>query len=741
MVRVVGIEPREYQKRILETCKRKNTLVILPTGTGKTIIALMLTAERLNLYPDSKVIFLAPTKPLVNQHKNTFSKHLEDIDKTRLVVITGDIRPERRKELYKFGKIIFVTPQTLQNDLLMKRVSLENVSLIIFDEAHRAVGKYPYVYIAREYFKQSRFPRVLGLTASPGHDLERIKEVIRNLGIEAIEIRVGTEPDIKPYIKPIKIKRIEVEFHGKLKEIQELLKNALEIRYQQLKELGYVTRKLKGKKEILEKQKELQQLLANDPENEKIKKSISLLAEVMKLDHALEVFETQTLYTFIKYCESLFEKAQNTRIIALKNVTEDPRFRKAYVLAKEAIRETEHPKLLKLVELVKELVKKNKKIIIFAQIRYTVDRIIEFLRKENIACEKFVGKKEMSRDKQLEILRRFSLGEFNVLVATSIAEEGLDIPKVDTVIFYEPVPSEIRYIQRRGRTGRSDIGEVIILITKNSRDEIYYWASVMRERKMIKTIKWLKEVLKKEKIIPEEKKEEKPMLTLDKFAFVEHKIEKPEPAFKGLRIVADYREKASGVVQELTRYGILVELKNLPVGDYLVGDILIERKSKLDFVNSIIDGRLWEQLDKLKEYNSILILEGEEDLYSIRNVHPNLIRGVLLKIAADYKIPIIFTKDFRDTALFIKLLAEKQKRENKEIILKKKSKSLTEIQIDILTSFPGIGKKLALELLKKFKSLKNIFNASIVELSKVIGETRARKFKEILEKEFKAEEL
>src|SRR3989344_3604661 len=147
-------EPRLYQQTILDTCTRSNTLVVLPTGMGKTSIALMLAVHRFQNYPSSKILFLAPTKPLVDQHCATFQRYL-NLEPQELAVFTGNVHPEKRAELWKEAKVVFSTPQGLENDIITGRIRLEEVSLLIFDEAHRATGDYAYVFIAKQYAKRA----------------------------------------------------------------------------------------------------------------------------------------------------------------------------------------------------------------------------------------------------------------------------------------------------------------------------------------------------------------------------------------------------------------------------------------------------------------------------------------------------------------------------------------------------------------------------------------------------------
>lgn len=191
------------------------------------------------------------------------------------------------------------------------------------------------------------------------------------------------------------------------------------------------------------------------------------------------------------------------------------------------------------------------------------------------------------------------------------------------------------------------------------------------------------------------------------------------------KIIIDYREKNSLVISELLKLGLETEIKELKVADYIVGDIAIERKTISDFISSMINKRLIKQLEDLQQYkNKLLIIEGNSDneLYSDDNagVNSNAIRGFLLSILLRYKVPIILTKDYEDTAKFMSVLSKKQE---KEISLKVKKKSLNskeQLQF-IIEGFPGIGPKTAKKLLEKFKTIKAIANASEEELKEVIG--------------------
>lgn len=468
------IEQREYQINIAKTCLEKgNTLAILPTGTGKTIIALLVASERLK---KGDVLMLAPTKPLVIQHTEFFKKFFDNI-----YAFTGEKPWKKRKEIWESPeqKMIVATPQTVENDL-EKGISLTPFSLIIFDEAHRAVGEYAYVNIAKEYMKQARNPLILGITASPGYSKEKIEEICKNLFIKHIEIRTGTEHDIKKYMQPVEIKVVKVPIPPLFKEIRDLLKEY--VKKNKPEKVSRLTRKY-----LLEIQKWALENQAYD-----VLINASSLLSVM---HAMHLLDSQG----ISATHAFFERLWKKKTKSAAHLRRDSLIIKARERIKSLLGKLEHPKLETLKSLVLERIQENKTLIIFSHYRDTGNLIKKEL--ENLPGVKpvrFYGQakrgseKGLSQKEQKEIIDQFKKGEFNVLICTSVGEEGIDIPRVDTVIFYEPIPSEIRTIQRRGRAGRISAGEVIILVAKGSSDEGNFWTSVRKEKTMKETIKRIK---------------------------------------------------------------------------------------------------------------------------------------------------------------------------------------------------------------------------------------------------------
>lgn len=726
-----GFTPRLYQETILATAALKNTLVVLPTGMGKTAIAVLLAAQRLTQRPNTKVLMLAPTKPLAEQHKHTFTQYL-DLPEDAFAVFTGDIPPAKRAQLWKEKRVIFSTPQGLENDVIGNKINLNEVSLLVFDEAHRATGDYSYVFLAKQYLKLAQWPRILALTASPGSDTAKIEEVCANLGIEAVEIRTDKDPDVKPYIQDVDLTWVSVDLPEPFQKVQRLLNTVIKHRTSQLKHYG-VNTKFISKKDLLAMQRQLQAKLSNGQRDFDSMKALSILAEIIKTHHALELLESQGINPLYNYLDGIFRQANTSNVKAVKNLAADPTFKSAYALTQHLHEEqAAHPKLPALKKIIKEEFENNRhaKVILFTQFRDTAVTLAEALKHLPGALPKvFVGQAKksgtgLSQKKQVEMLDQFRDGLFNVLIATSVAEEGLDIPKVDTVIFYEPIPSAIRHIQRRGRTGRQEKGRVIILMTKNTRDEAYRWSAKHKETRMVRVLENMKSELTK-KLAPQQP-------TLQQY---DHNI----------KIFADYREKSTGTVKSLVDLGVSVKLDMLKSADYILSSrVGVELKTADDFVSSIIDGRLLDQLKTLKRSfeRPLIILQGTQSLYSVRNVHPNAIRGMLGTIAISYGIPILYTTDEQDTAeLLLSIAKREQEQTTKDFSPHADRKPLTlkEQQEYLVSALPTVGPSLAKDLLKHFGNVKNVMNADTDSLKEVpgVGDKIAKAIQEILHEKYK----
>jgi len=478
---------RLYQQAILGTATNNNTLVVIPTGLGKTFIAIGLASL---LYKTGKVLLMAPTKPLCVQHKNTFEA-LFDAKKDDLVVLTGAVPPEERKSLWANAKIIFATPQTVENDILRRFLALENFSLLIFDEAHRATGDYAYTWIAEQYSKLSKH-RILALTASPASEREKLTEICSNLNIEKVEVRSAADEDVRGYVQKKKIERIDIKLPEKLKKVKITLEKVLKQRLRILKTAGVIQSEDVDRVRKLELLKMQGSLASNTDVNPDAYLHISLIAECLKLQHALLLLQTQGVSPLVDFFKKLEKQA--SKVKAAKRLINDWTFKKALILAYEFRgEEGEHPKFGVLKDLVEAHA--GKRIIVFAQYRSSVKKIASTLGEiEGVVPAEFIGQaKGMSQKDQVKTIEKFRSGDVNALVCTNIGEEGLDIPAVPLGILFEPVPSALRSIQRIGRVGRTDIGKIYILVTKDTIDEKYYWVAKHKEQRMNQILEDLRE--------------------------------------------------------------------------------------------------------------------------------------------------------------------------------------------------------------------------------------------------------
>lgn len=501
---IIKIQPRDYQKTIIETCKNHNTLVVLPTGLGKTLIALYLAIERLKKYPGEKILFLAPTRPLIEQHLQYFTKNLPELF-AQLELFTGNVNPSERTKLWNQADIIFSTPQCIANDVSRGLYSMQQVSLLIIDEAHRCLKNYDYTKVVHNYKENALHVRVLGLTASPGSDSDIVKQICQHLDIEEIELRSRDSEDVKSYLQELSFEKIEVPFPQEFIEIRTLLKRIYNSKIEQLQSRNLLFGPI-NKITLLKTQARL--AAQANPSNFNALMGMSLTAQAIKISHALELLETQTLSGVSEYLQGLVKQAQEKKTKGVQVLVNSPEFQASLISIKKLKElDIEHPKVQECVTIVEnEYLSNNRsKVIIFTQFRETAITLVDKLNKiPGIHSSIFIGQTKksghgLSQKEQKAIVEQFKSGEINVLVATSIGEEGLDIPEVNAVIFYEPIPSAVRKIQRAGRTARLAPGKLMILVTLDTRDVINHYASSSREKKMHTTIHKIKQEMKNQK--------------------------------------------------------------------------------------------------------------------------------------------------------------------------------------------------------------------------------------------------
>ncbi|NUB90045.1 DEAD/DEAH box helicase [Haloterrigena sp. SYSU A121-1] len=492
------LERRLYQLKLAGTAANHHTLVCLPTGLGKTTVSLLVTARRLEEV-GGKSLMLAPTKPLVQQHADFYREALQIPDE-EIVVFTGDVSPDDRAATWEEATVVMATPQVIENDLVGSRISLADVTHITFDECHRATGDYAYNYIAERYHADARDPLVTGMSASPGGDEEAILEVCENLGLQEVEVMTEEDADVDEFTHDTDVEWERIDLPEEVIEIRDALNEVIKERLEKLKELGVAssTQPDQSQKDLNRMRAELQKLINND-QSEGFE-GMSIHAEIMKLRQAVTLIETQSVEAVRRYFDRQRNQARSSGASkASQRLVSDPRVR-------EAMRKAEsfdqlHPKYRKTRMLLAETLglEGGERVIVFTESRDTAEALTDFLS-DSFDAERFVGQGDregsdgMTQTEQQEVLDQFRGGEFEVLVSTSVAEEGLDVPEVDLVLFYEPVPTAIRSIQRKGRTGRQSEGRVVVLMAEDTRDEAYFWISRRREKEMESELRDLKGV-------------------------------------------------------------------------------------------------------------------------------------------------------------------------------------------------------------------------------------------------------
>jgi Fanconi anemia group M protein len=488
---------RDYQVSIATACLETNTLVVLPTGLGKTVIAALVVAERL-LVPPGRTLFLAPTRPLVLQHEDRLRVFLKG--PPSVISVTGQRRSKERRATEQAARVVVATPQVVVNDLAKGHFDLASFSLVVFDEAHRAVGDYQYVDVGKalQALPPERRPLVLALTASPGHEEDRILDVRRKLLIEKVESRTADDSDVVHHTHRLSIEWRRVPFPQFLVEPRDRLQKLQDERVAKLRRLGFLRHKKNTqvtKRDILEVGG---QLGVRMKKNRAPYLFAGFLHQGVALHTAicLELLECEGVEALRGYISRVGTDEPKRKDKAFLS----DRHTKAVLRFLEEQPVEAHPKFDELARVLDETFrpKSGAKAMVFAQYRDTVATIVAQLGGRGVTARRFVGQaargaeKGMTQDEQRATIAAFERGAFQVLVASSVGEEGIDIPAVDLVVFFEALPSEIRSIQRRGRAGRTAAGRVVVLITAGTRDEKMAYAGLAREKKMRRLVQQMR---------------------------------------------------------------------------------------------------------------------------------------------------------------------------------------------------------------------------------------------------------
>ncbi|KAJ7293338.1 hypothetical protein C8J57DRAFT_1268767 [Mycena rebaudengoi] len=459
---------RDYQYNIVKHCLFENTIVALPTGLGKTFIAGVVMLNFYRWFPDGKIVFVAPTKPLVAQQIDASHKTC-GIPGDHAIELTGANPKPMRARAWKEKRVFYMTPQTLNNDLVSENCDAKDIVLLVIDEAHRATGGYAYNTVVRYMMAKNPHFRILALTATPGSTPDAVQALIDGLHISHIEIRDENSLDLKAYIHHKKVEQHIIQMSADVNKVKDPLVKLMNTILKPLENRGVMHNQNPVHMHPYAAQAKMGQLKPDQ------KWSYTALAKLSSLARAMSYLIEGTIGMCNTYMQELARDKEDAGKKAPKGkpLRDDPLFQSVQRLHGFSM----HPKMDRMKALVVQHFAENlgedgnepeeTRVMVFVTFREAVDEI------PLIRANKFIGqgtdkqgKKGLAQKQQLEIIKQFKAGEFNVLVATSIGEEGLDIGEVDLIICYDAQKTPIRMLQRFGRTGRKREGKVHVLLSE-----------------------------------------------------------------------------------------------------------------------------------------------------------------------------------------------------------------------------------------------------------------------------------
>lgn len=515
-----NFEIRDYQYNIVERAFYDNLLVALPTGLGKTFIASTVMLNFLRWFPISKIIFMAPTRPLVAQQIKACCS-IAGIPSSKVAILLDKTR-RNRAEIWNSRQVFFTTPQVVENDLASGVVNPKSIALLVIDEAHRAKGNYSYNNVVKFINRFSDSYRILALTATPASDVEGVQQIIDNLNISKVEVRTEQSIDIVRHMKRKTVERKTCYPSSEITECIELLAEGITPVLNTAKERGLLDLTDPTRINFLQCMEISRKIVANPTIPEGLKWSnyfiLQLLGMVGQCYRRLNIYGIRSFQSYFNEKFLEFKTKWNAKKSTNK-LNADFYFSDPITTLMDRVEELlktltyGHPKIEALMEELDDFFKNHEtagsRVIIFTEFRESALEIVQCIEKANdnrkphifigqskekekFDVENFGKKKQkgqtkkkkderpstrsssenaqmtgMSQKLQKEIIKKFKKGVFNILVATSIGEEGLDIGEVDLIICYDSTSSPIKNIQRMGRTGRKRDGKVLMLFSSN----------------------------------------------------------------------------------------------------------------------------------------------------------------------------------------------------------------------------------------------------------------------------------
>ncbi|KAK3906853.1 hypothetical protein C8A05DRAFT_11444 [Staphylotrichum tortipilum] len=482
---------RDYQFSIVKEGLFNNTLVALPTGLGKTFIAAAIMLNYFRWTKRAKIVFVAPTKPLASQQVQA-CLNIAGIPRSQATLLTGETPPVLREGEWASRRLFFMTPQTLMNDLSKGYADPKSIVLLVIDEAHRATGDYAYVKVVEFIRRFSTSFRVLALTATPGSTVEGVQDIIDNLGISHIEIRTEESIDIRQYVHSRNTDIVTFDPSDEMNEVRSLFSKALKPLVDKLSAQNIYYGRDPMSLTTFGLLKSRKEWLAGPGRhvNQGLKfMTMAVFSILQSLAHSIKLLNFHGIKPFYSGLVEFRDNEEGKLGPGSKlkrQLLGDGNFQKMMSMIQRWMRLEEfngHPKLAYLCEtLVNHFMdageNSNTRAIVFSEYRDSAEEIVRLLNsKPLIRANVFVGQADskrsegMKQKQQIETIEKFKNGGFNVLVATSIGEEGLDIGQVDLIVCYDASASPIRMLQRMGRTGRKRAGNIVLLLMKGKEKE------------------------------------------------------------------------------------------------------------------------------------------------------------------------------------------------------------------------------------------------------------------------------
>ncbi|KHJ34744.1 putative atp-dependent dna helicase mph1 [Erysiphe necator] len=494
---------RDYQYSIVKNGLFHNLLVALPTGLGKTFIAATIMLNYFRWTKTSQIVFVAPTKPLVAQQVEACF-NVVGIPKSQTTMLTGGQIPALRAEEWSAKRVFFMTPQTLENDLVSGIADPKKIVLLVVDEAHRATGNYAYVRVVTFLRRFNKSFRVLALTATPGSSVEAVQEIIDNLEISKVEIRTEESMDIQQFVHRRDVDQILLDPSDEMTQIKDHLAKALQPLVNTLCAANaYWNRDPMALTTfgMVKARVAWMQSDAGRRANPGLKWTMNTLFAILaSVAHGIKLLNFHGIYPFYSAIKDFRDSEEDSKKNPGKyrsQIINSPDFKKMMLLIESWLKKNDfigHPKMASLCDTIlnhfldanegrqgEDVPASTTRVIVFAEYRDSAEDIVRVLNRHGplIRASVFVGQADskrsdgMNQKQQLKAIQDFTSGTYNVIVATSIGEEGLDIGQVDLIVCYDSSASPIRMLQRMGRTGRKRAGRIVLLLMRGKEEESF----------------------------------------------------------------------------------------------------------------------------------------------------------------------------------------------------------------------------------------------------------------------------